>query len=69
MKVLSLKEQIERGPRFSCTTDAVGACICGYADPRRDDRTDLCVLCWRVWRFAQAVSPVRVPITINGTPA
>ena len=70
MKTLTVEEQIERGPHFSSIApDAVGNCICGSEGVKRDDRSKLCLLCWRVWRFAQAVSQVRVPIKIDGTPA
>lgn len=28
-----------------------------------DTATGLCRVCWRLWRFAQATTPVRVPLT------
>lgn len=66
VKTLSLEEKIAEGPRFE-SKNCAGKCIC---DPDRivilDKATKLCVLCWRLWRFAQAVSPIRIPIPAPG---
>ncbi len=66
----SLRELIAAGPRFECVAGAgpvPGAeanCSACLLVCWPDFATGLCLDCWRVWRFAQATTPVRSALSV-----
>lgn len=67
LKPETLRDAISAGPKWDAikplSSVELGACVaCGDLVQWISASTGLCKVCWRLWRFAQATTPVRGPL-------
>jgi hypothetical protein len=68
VRLISLRDLIASGPTWDAarplsSVELGACCACGDLVKWISASTGLCKACWRLWRFAQATTPVRVPLS------